>query len=876
MKWMVVKFGGTSVSSRARWDTIAQICEQHRANGYHVLVVVSAVSGMTDTLKRYLADVATPTTRPASTGDAPDLQQFRARYLAHQKELGLGEGDLPPDVDAQWRRLQALTEHQVKAERASSFAWQADVYASGELFSSAIGAAYLRACGMRASFFDVRETLTHAPAQGESEWSRYLSAACNFMHEPTLGPKLASLGEVVVTQGFIARNADGETVILGRGGSDTSASYLGARLRAEGVEIWTDVPGMFSANPRKVPDARLLLALDYEEAQEIAATGAKVLHPRCLLPVWEAQIPIWVRDTGNPTLPGTCIRHDSSASRVRPSIKAVSHRSGIVLISMESLGMWQQAGFLADVFAIFREQGVSIDLIGTAETNVTVSLDPSENLLGDAELAKLTTKLQAICRVRVMKPCSAVTLVGRGIRSLLGRLRDLLAEIGEHNVHLITQSSNNLNFTAVVDEEVGEELATRLHELLIASGAMAVDDRFLFGPAWQALATSENSAKPAAPFWFEKRDELLALAEQVVTPAYVYDLPTVERQAQKLRGIAAIDQVFFAIKANSNAEIMRRLEAEGIGFECVSPGELDHVLATLPSLARDRILFTPNFAAIREYAHAFSCNAHVTLDNLEPLERWPEVFAGREVIARIDLGHGHGHHDKVRTGGARSKFGIHTSETARLVELAKAAKVRIVGLHAHLGSGVTSPSHWRDVGLALAELLPHVPDVTVLNLGGGFGVPYKQGDGALDITELAATLADLRKSLPGGLKLWVEPGRFLVASAGVILTRITQTKGKSGVRFVGVDAGMHTLIRPALYDAYHEIVNLTKQGAKTSDEPVTVVGPICESGDVLGSERYLPECNVGDVILVATAGAYGMSMASNYNLRGIPAEHCLA
>src|SRR4029078_7670646 len=170
---------------------------------------------------------------------------------------------------------------------------------------------------------------------------------------------------------------------------------------------------MFSANPRAVREARLLSRLDYEEAQEIATTGAKVLHPRCIHPCRETGVPIWIRDTERTDMAGTVI--DGSAATV-PGVKAISSRRGIVLVSMETIGMWQQVGFLADVFERFKRAGLSIDLISSSETNVTVSLDPSDNLVSSNVLDALCTDLAEVCRVKVIAPCSAVTLVGRGMR----------------------------------------------------------------------------------------------------------------------------------------------------------------------------------------------------------------------------------------------------------------------------------------------------------------------------------------------------------------------------------------------------------------------------------------------------------------------------
>ena len=260
-------------------------------------------------------------------------------------------------------------------------------------------------------------------------------------------------GTIAIVAGFqgVSQTAKNITT-LGRGGSDTSAAYFGALLGAERVEIWTDVPGMFSANPKEVPDARLLTRLDYYEAQEIATTGAKVLHPRSIKPCRDAGVPMRILDTSRPQLPGT--RIDGSAEPV-PGVKAISRRNGIVLVSMESIGMWQQVGFLADVFERFKRHGLSIDLIGSSETNVTVSLDPSDNLISTDVLTRLSADLAEVCRVKVIAPCAAITLVGRGMRSLLHRLSDVWATFGRERVHLISQSSNDLNLTFVIDESDG-------------------------------------------------------------------------------------------------------------------------------------------------------------------------------------------------------------------------------------------------------------------------------------------------------------------------------------------------------------------------------------------------------------------------------------
>jgi len=848
--WVVIKFGGTSVSTHPRWDNIAEIAATHCANGKRVLIVVSALSGITDLLKRL----------GETRGDLAQAKQIRdtivARHHALFDEMGLPKRNA---LDA-W--MAKLDQH-LEDPRCSEFAlsWQAELLALGELCSSTLGARYLNESRLDTLWLDARDFLRAEALPNQSEWGQWLSASVRATHDPEVAAKLATRGDVFITQGFIARKDESGTAVLGRGGSDTSAAYFGALLNAQAVEIWTDVPGMFSANPRQVPDARLLVRLDYAEAQEIATTGAKVLHPRCIHPVRDARVPICIRDTNRPELPGTEIGWE--ARDPVPSVKAISSRKGLTLVSMETISMWQQVGFLADVFEAFKRHGLSVDLIGSAETNVTVSLDPSDNLLDSDVLALLCADLETCCRVKVIAPCAAITLVGRGMRSMLHRLSAVLAEFGTLDVHLISQSSNNLNLTFVVDEGVVDALIPRLHALLIQADVMRVTDSRVFGSSWNDLAQVQTTRRQPA-WWRGQRERLLDLAHKA-TPRYVYSLDQVRAQAQALKTMQAVDRWHYALKANPHAQILNAVHGEGFAFECVSWNEIAAVRSAIPDLLPERILFTPNFAPREEYRAALEAGVRVTLDALHPVTEWGGDFAGREIFLRVDLGVGRGHHDKVRTGGAQSKFGVAIDEIPVFREHARKHGARIIGLHAHLGSGILDAAHWRSVYAQLASLAEQFNRIEMLDIGGGLGVPSRPRDEPLDLVALGSALAEVKQAYPQ-FQLWMEPGRFLVAEAGVLLARVTQTKRKGEVRYVGLDAGMNSLIRPALYEAWHEIVNLSRLD-EAADELVQVVGPICETGDVLGGNRRLPTCREGDVILIGEAGAYGAVMASRYNLR---------
>lgn len=846
--WVVLKFGGTSVSSVANWKNVAGVLRDRLAEGLRPVVVHSALSGITDRLEQLLS--------LALSGEwQPVMEQIELRHRDLARDLGTVAS---PDLEEQFKRLRQIAAG-ISLVGEVSERLHARVMAQGELMATRLGAAFLASQGLDAQWVDVRTVLKAEPRRNASTRSSYLSATCAYEPDTELQQRWSSPGTVWVTQGFIASDDKGDTVLLGRGGSDTSASYLAAKLQARRLEIWTDVPGMFSANPRSVPTARLLRALEYDEAQEIASSGAKVLHPRCIMPVKQYGIPLYVYATQTPQLQGTVIT--THGGNVAAQVKAVTIKKNITLVSMETVGMWHSVGFLADAFQVYKDHGISIDLVSTSETSVTVSLDPAANTLTKAALDALTVDLGKICRVQVIGPCAAVSLVGRNIRAILHRLGDALELFEEQKIYLVTQAANDLNITFVIDEGQGERLVSRLHEIAIRK---MTADRVL-GPTWEELyGAAGTTVDTSKQWWHARRNDLIALGCRHGA-AYVYDRATLTTKAQSLRALPGIDSVFYALKANWHPEILKLFFEQGLGFECVSRNEVEHVVRTLPGIDRRKILFTPNFAPRDEYAWAVEQGIWVTLDNLHPLKAWPELFKGRDVFVRIDTGYGRGHHDKVRTAGVHSKFGVPLFEMDELERLVKAAGARVVGLHAHTGSGVFSVDNWQSVGATLTSLTQRFKDVHTVDLGGGLGVPERLGQQGVVLPEFGAALAELKAAHPK-IALWIEPGRYLVAEAGVLLAQVTQLKGKGEVHYVGVATGMNSLIRPALYGAHHEILNLTRLD-DLATEVVNIVGPICESGDLLGTDRLLPPSQEGDVLLIATAGAYGRAMGSQYNLR---------
>ena len=845
-EWVVMKFGGTSVSSPDSWSTIRAQAANHLEEGKAVLVVVSALSGVTNLL-----------TRLADGVSEEQKAELRAGVLALHETLHASHGIEPSSEFVRHRDwfvdlVDAAGDRLPDAQRA-------ELLAHGELLSSSLGCQVLQAAGLECHWQDARGILS-ATQDTESEM---LSVRCENNTDPVLSERLLQQGDVHITQGFIASDSLGRTCLLGRGGSDTSAAYLAARLSAERLEIWTDVPGIFSTDPRAVPEARLLRHLSYMEAQELASMGAKVLHPPSIQPARRHGIEVYIKDTHRPEEPGTHVAQRIPGQGAQ--VKGVVSRDNVTIISMSNSTMWGQVGFLADAFAVFKRHGFSVDLVSTSESTVTVSLEPHMPAHDDEErMDAFVSDLRELCRVKVISGCTSISLVGNSIRTILGRLSAALDVFQDRHVYMVTQSANDLNLTLVVDPEHALSLVRKLHQLLINSQA---DSRPEFGPSWTELTRAAPAPGVPDPWWRDRAGELLNLMKDRDS-AYVYNLDHARAAARRLLSLSSVGRVLYAVKANDHAGLLNALAQEGCGLECVSWNEVEYVLDTVEGARPEDILFTPNFAPQSEYEAALDAGVRLTVDNAWVVHSWPGLFRDREIFLRLDLEAGYGHHKKVVTAGADSKFGISLQDLEGVMGALAAQGARVVGLHTHTGSGVSNPVAWREQLERFLAVLPSFPDAKVLDLGGGLGVPDRRGKAGFDL----ARLDELLEETLGGrnLEIWLEPGRYLASECGVLLARVTQLKTKGQYQYLGVATGMNSLIRPALYGAYHDIVNLSRLD-QDSVENYRVVGPICESGDVIGEGRVLPESEEGDVILVANAGAYGRVMASSYNRRS-PSE----
>ncbi len=468
---IVLKFGGTSVSSRKGWDTIAGLVEERLALGHRILIVHSALAGITDMLER-LPDEALEG-RHSSLLDRLTERHFD---LCGQLEL-----DGPTLLGEELAELRKAAEGVALLEEFTPRV-RARILAFGESLSTRMGAAFLVSMGHPVEWLDAGTLLRAVVTDRQSGSAIWLSAECDPDLEPAVRDRLDALSGVGLTQGFTARTEPGEPVVLGRGGSDTAAAYLAGKWGADRLEIWSDVPGMFSADPRLVPSARLLKRLNYHEAQEITTTGSGVVHPRAIRALRDSGIPIHLKSTMDLGSPSTVIEPNGTTGA--PQVKAISWKGKVVLVSMETLGMWHEIGFLARAFAVFKEQGISVDLVSTSETNVTVSLDSKATLLDKEKLAAVREGLSRFCRVQVIRPCTAVSLVGSRIRELLHRMGPVMEVFEGHRIHLVSQAASDLNFTVVVDEEGTDRLVRRLHDLLIPRSA----ESEVFGPSWEELS----------------------------------------------------------------------------------------------------------------------------------------------------------------------------------------------------------------------------------------------------------------------------------------------------------------------------------------------------------------------------------------------------
>jgi|WetSurMetagenome_2_1015567.scaffolds.fasta_scaffold69872_2 diaminopimelate decarboxylase len=373
------------------------------------------------------------------------------------------------------------------------------------------------------------------------------------------------------------------------------------------------------------------------------------------------------------------------------------------------------------------------------------------------------------------------------------------------------------------------------------------------------------------------------LAEKYDTPLYVISEKRIRDNYNRLYGALVNNykylRIYYAAKANTNLNVLRILQSQGAYLDTVSPGEV--FLALSAGFTPDRIMFTGTSVRNDELKMLTDYNITINIDSQSEMDRLLKISVPQILSVRVNPEVGAGHHSHCITAGPESKFGLWEEEVIQAYAIAQRARVERFGIHMHIGSGILDPEPYLAAVEKLLSIANRVHkevgiDFEFIDIGGGLGVPYNPEDQELDVTAFSNKIVNLFKNKVkdyglGKPFLFVEPGRYLVCDSTILLTTVNTVKVTPAHKYVGVDAGFNTLIRPTMYGSYHPILVANKLN-EADKETYNIAGPICESGDLLAKDRQLPEIQEGDLLAILNAGAYGFSMSSQYNSRPRAAE----
>ncbi len=368
---------------------------------------------------------------------------------------------------------------------------------------------------------------------------------------------------------------------------------------------------------------------------------------------------------------------------------------------------------------------------------------------------------------------------------------------------------------------------------------------------------------------------LLNLAGTFGTPLYVYDGDKIEEKINILREAfpAVRMKIKYACKANTNISVLSLMRTLGVEVDVVSPQEMH--LALKAGFKPEQITFTSSGVGFEEIEECVNHGVLVNVDNLSALEKFGQKYgSSRPLFIRIRPNVEGGGNLKISTGHGNSKFGIPVEQKAEILKLVNRYNLNITGLHQHTGSDIKDGSTFIRAAEVMFELAMSFGNLQYLDFGGGFKVAYREGDAVTDMKDLgeklSAKFTDFCKAYGRELELWFEPGKFLVSESGLLLAQVNVVKNNPNGDLLGLNTGLNHLIRPMMYDAWHEVVNISRAGAPPQKK-YNVVGYMCETDDI-AKDRDLPETSEGDLLAIRNAGAYGFTMASNYNSRFRPAE----
>lgn len=369
------------------------------------------------------------------------------------------------------------------------------------------------------------------------------------------------------------------------------------------------------------------------------------------------------------------------------------------------------------------------------------------------------------------------------------------------------------------------------------------------------------------------------LIEKYGTPLYVYNENILRKRCRDIKGLIDYPNfnVNYSPKANSNLELLKIVRNEGLRVDAMSPGEI-HV-ALMAGFRPDEIFYICNNVSQEEFLFAIHAGVKISVDSVSQLELYGRLNPGGKVAFRLNPGIGAGHHDKVKTAGQKTKFGIEISQIPDVKRVIEEYNLQLIGINQHIGSLFMDSDAYLASSHNILSVAAEFDDLEFVDLGGGFGIPYRKQENQtrLDLKDLGGKLSELIRSWVKGygkeIEFKVEPGRYIVAESSILLGQVNAVKTNYGVKYIGTDLGFNVLIRPTMYDSHHDVELYRKEDKPSmKQETVRIVGNICETGDIIAKDRNLPEIFENDIIGVLDSGAYGYSMSSNYNNRLRPAE----
>ncbi len=367
------------------------------------------------------------------------------------------------------------------------------------------------------------------------------------------------------------------------------------------------------------------------------------------------------------------------------------------------------------------------------------------------------------------------------------------------------------------------------------------------------------------------------LIKKYGSPLYVYSEKILRERCRELIGaFHGRIKPSYSVKANTNPSLLKIIREEGLSADAMSPGEI--FILQNSGFKEEEIFYIGNNVSREEMSYCIERGIVVSVDSVSQLEQYGMIFPGGKVAIRFNPGMGAGHCDKVITAGHKTKFGVQPEFCPEVKKILKKYGLKLIGINQHIGSLFLDPDPYVKAASSLLEMIAeNFPELDFIDFGGGFGVPYRPGENRLDLNKLAekmfqATDSFLKKYDNKNVHFKCEPGRYISAECGLLLGTVHAVKINYDTFYVGTDIGFNVMMRHVLYDSYHEteVLSSGKNGSVTRN--ATIVGNICESGDILAADREIGPVSEGDMIAVKNAGAYGYSMASNYNCRLRPAE----